>query len=98
MVSSLVLAAAIAASPATCPSAPETDWAVQTPDRAVALAEKAAASRFGAKASKHQPYRAELTAGVWRVSGTLAPGWRGGAPEVKICASTGQVLGMAHGR
>jgi hypothetical protein len=98
MVTSLALAAAIAASAPSCPSAPEADWSVQTPRRAVELAEKAAADRFGVRAAKHQPYRAELAHGIWSVSGALAPGWRGGTPEVKICASTGQVLAVVHGR
>lgn len=44
------------------------------------------------------PYRATLRDGIWCVSGTLPPGWRGGTPQACIRASDGKVLEVSHGR
>lgn len=72
---------------------------VSTEEDAVATARTALVAEFGpAAVEKREPYRAELSGGIWRVSGTLPEGWRGGTPEAHVCASTGAVLKVLHGR
>jgi hypothetical protein len=46
--------------------------------------------------AKQEPYRARLEKGVWAVSGSPPPGWRGGNPGAHICQKDGEVLGVFH--
>src|SRR5687767_8740503 len=73
--------------------------AVASAGEAVGIARAAWAKRFPPEqVSKYEPYRAELKAGVWEVSGHLPANKLGGTPMASICQVTGVVQKVAHGQ
>ena len=75
---------------------------VPTPTVAVAIAEAVLVPVYGKEQIRSErPFKAQLSGGVWDVTGTVAcnpPGslCPGGAAEVKISKKTGEILFMAH--
>jgi hypothetical protein len=45
---------------------------------------------------REKPFHAELRGDVWVVTGTLAPGMKGGVAEIHISKKTGEVVYLIH--
>jgi hypothetical protein len=68
-----------------------------TEDQVLAIVEPALNAKMGPEyVSKYKPYRAEIREGVWKVSGSLPGGGRGGTPEATVRDSDGKVLEVFH--
>jgi len=67
---------------------------------AIRVAEAIAIPIYGEKLIRsEEPFSATLTGGVWLVRGAdLQPNESGGVAEVKISKSTGEILGVIHGK
>jgi hypothetical protein len=64
---------------------------------AVKIAEAVFSPIFGEdEVNKYLPYHAQLMDGIWTVYGTLAPGSRGGTPQMTIQKKDGRVIEVWH--
>lgn len=90
----------MSAASALCPSAaPDGAQKIPTSAAAVSAAKLAWRGKYDDSAvQRSEPYRANLQNGAWHVFGSLPAGSRGGTPRAIICASTGQMLKVTHGR
>ncbi|XHS80499.1 NTF2 fold immunity protein [Burkholderiaceae bacterium UC74_6] len=72
---------------------------VPTEETAVEIAVAVFKPIYGAdKITSQQPFQASLKSGVWHVSGSLPPGFRGGTAEAEIAQRDGRILRVWHGR
>ncbi len=75
------------------------DGFVPTSEVAIKIAVAVWEPIYGAeKIAAEQPYRARLTNGIWRVTGSLPPGVLGGVAEAEISKADGRILRISHGQ
>jgi hypothetical protein len=66
---------------------------------AIAIAVAVFIPIFGAeKIKQQQPFHAQLESGVWHVTGSIPPHFRGGTAEAEIERKDGRVIRVWHGR
>jgi hypothetical protein len=103
---SIVMVAAIAMFVAATPCAAgeEANYApkggyVRDARTAVAIAEAILNSVYGEQQiAGEKPLQAKRSGDVWRVSGALPPGYKGGVAEIWISKRSGRILHLSHGK
>jgi len=75
------------------------DGLVPTADVAIRIAVAVWEPIYGEKNIERQkPFNTTLTHGVWRVQGSLPPGWLGGTALAEISQKDGRILRVSHGK
>jgi len=70
---------------------------VPTEETAVEIATAVFKPIYGAETiASERPFHASLQSGVWYVSGTLPPNFRGGTAKAAIAQKDGRILGVWH--
>jgi hypothetical protein len=70
---------------------------ISSPSIAKQVAEIYLTSIYGADVIREEkPLVVSMRAGVWRVTGSLKAGWKGGVAQIDLCQTTGQVLSFDH--